>query len=384
MPMLRGRVLVLGPLPPPVHGAAVVTQGMLNWLRENGATVTVLDSSANSHGIGSIASHARAALYLLVRLWYHLVASARLLLRPDVLYIGGAGGSGLYFQVIPTFVAWVLRVPVVFHHHSSFYLDERSRPMAVLFRLTTGRSTHVALSRSMAEQLRTRYGGRRTDPRVVPLSNAIFVPAARPLPRGGGVGPVRVGHVSNLSLEKGMQEVVDTAAGLTAAGHPFELHVAGAAQDDVTRTLLDTLRGDPRVTVHGPLYGEALLDFYARLDLLLFPSRYRHEAAPMVVLEAASCGVPAVAYPIGSIPELVFAEELLAPAGGFAAHATALVGRWKQVGDELSQATLEGYRRSRDAAAEQRGALWASYLPGGSESDGAVLFSGGAERRPLS
>lgn len=366
MPALRGRVLALGPLPPPVHGAAVVTLKMLEWLRANGASVSVVDASVNSHGIGSIASRSRAVAYLLARLWYHLACCVRLTLRPDVLYVGGAGGLGLYFQLLPVFVARLLRVPVVFHHHSSAYLDRHSRSMAALCRLTTGRSTHIALSNSMAEQLLQRYSGPGARLRVVPLSNAIFVVDDEPVPvRDQAATTVRLGHVSNLSLEKGMQEVVDTAAQLSAAGHPFELHIAGAAQDAETKALLEAMRPDPRVIVHGPLYGAALQQLYGELDLLLFPSRYRHEAAPMVVLEAASRAVPAVAYPVGSLSEVVFAQELLAPAGCFAAHATDLVARWSTVGAELSWATIEGYQRSRKAATEQRDRLWQGYLAGG-------------------
>lgn len=364
--------MVLGPLPPPVHGAAVVTKRMLDWLRENGAAVSVVDASAGSHGIGSISSRPRVAAYLLARLWHHLRCCVRLLHRPAVLYIGGAGGSGLYFQLIPVLVARLLRVPVVFHHHNSAYLTEHSRPMALLCRMSTPRSTHIALSRSMARQLDERYFRHCPRSRVVALSNAIFVPDARPATVRDGASPVRLGHVSVLSLEKGLQEVVDTATELSAAGHPFELHIAGAAQDDRTQAVLDAvldpLRSDPRVTVHGPLYGAELVAFYDSLDLLLFPSSYRNEAAPLVVLEAASRGVPAVAYPVGSLPEIVFGEELLAPWGGFAAHATDLVGRWKQVGPGLSRAALEGYARSRAAAVQQREDLWADYL--GSDSAG--------------
>ena len=370
MPGLRGRVLVLGPLPPPVHGAAVVTKGMLDWLRENGGSVSVVDASVSSHGIGSIASRFRVATYLLARLWFHLVCCVRLVRRPEALYIGGAGGSGLYFQLIPVLVARLLRVPVVFHHHSSAYLAEHSRPMAWLCRLTAASSTHIALSASMAEQLRQRYLRRSKRPRILPLSNAIFVADAGPAHIRDGSSPVRVGHISNLSFEKGLQEVVDTATELRATGHDFELHIAGAAQDERTQAALDALleplRSDPRITVHGPLDGGALAAFYDTLDLLLFPSSYRHEAAPLVVLEAASRAVPAVAYPIGSLSEILFAGELLAAPGAFAEHVTHLVGRWKEVGAELSRATLEGYQRSRAAATEQREQLWVGYLGRGS------------------
>jgi len=343
---------------------------MVEWLRSSGVSVSVVNSSANSHGIGSIASTFGAGRYLLARLWSHLICCVRLLRRPNVLYIGGAGGAGLYFQLLPVLVARLLLVPVVFHHHSSAYLTAHSRPMAWMCRLTIGESTHVALSHSMAEQLHTRYAG----PRVISLSNAIFVPDAGPAPIRGGTAPVRIGHVSNLSLDKGMQEVVSTATELGAAGEAFELHIAGAAQDERTQARVDRLlepwRSDSRVFVHGALYGAELERFYDHLDLLLFPSQYRNEAAPLVVLEAASRGVPTLAYPIGSLAELVFAVELLAPVGHFVERATDLVGRWRDVGPELSRVTLDGYQRSREAAAEQRERLWVAYLGRDSNDSG--------------
>ncbi|MBA3294624.1 MAG: hypothetical protein H0T40_13065, partial [Geodermatophilaceae bacterium] len=49
-----GHVLVLGPLPPPVHGAAVVTVGMIEWLRRAGIRVSIVDASVDSHGIATI------------------------------------------------------------------------------------------------------------------------------------------------------------------------------------------------------------------------------------------------------------------------------------------------------------------------------------------
>lgn len=131
-----GRVLVLGPYPPPVHGAAVVTQGMTEWLRRAGVRVRVVDSSVDSHGIATISGFGLVARYLLARLWKHAACCAALLRRPDVLYVGGAGDRGLYFQLLCLTAARVLRVPVVFHHHSSAYLARHSRPMAMVCRLT--------------------------------------------------------------------------------------------------------------------------------------------------------------------------------------------------------------------------------------------------------
>lgn len=357
-----GRILVLGPLPPPVHGAAVVTEGMIGWLRRAGVTVQVVDSSVDSHGIATISGFRTIATYLLARLWKHAVCSAALLRRPKALYVGGAGDRGLYFQLICLIVARVMRVPVVFHHHSSAYLVAYSRPMALVCRVMAPGSVHLVLSELMRQQLEDSYG----VPTAESLSNTLFVRGDDLPPRTAVEGgPVRLGHISNLSIDKGMRDISDTVAALESAGRSFELHIAGPVADKATQDLLDGLqRGRRNVVVHGPLDGAGLVDFYDSLDLLLFPSRYRHEAAPMVVLEAASRSVPTLAHPVGSLPELVCSPELIVPIGKFAGRAAELVGEWAEVGADLSQQTYAGFLGQRAEAQDRLRRLWTAYLRG--------------------
>lgn len=356
----RGRVLVLGPLPPPVHGAAVVTEGMIEWLRRAGVRVDVVDASVDSHGIATISGIRDIVSYLSARLWKHLVCCVALLRRPDALYVGGAGDRGLYFQLICLIFARILRVPVVFHHHSSAYLAQPSRPMSLVCRAISDRSIHLVLSDQMRRELRALYGAGNAEA----VSNALFVRNESQARPQGRQRRVRLGHISNLSIDKGMQDVSETVAALEASGHDFELHIAGPVADQPTQDLLDSLgRGRENVVIHGPLHGGALVDFYDNVDLLLFPSRYRHEAAPMVVLEAASRSVPALAHPVGSLPELVCSPALLAPLGTFAERADELVAEWGLVGAGLSGSTHADFARRRSEADELLRKVWSRYLP---------------------
>jgi glycosyltransferase involved in cell wall biosynthesis len=74
--------------------------------------------------------------------------------------------------------------------------------------------------------------------------------------------------------------------------------------------------------------------FYRRLDVFLFPSSYKHEAEPLVVLEAARAGVPTVAFDTGCIPALVPDPEWLVAADGpFAQTATKIISRFVEAPD---------------------------------------------------
>jgi glycosyltransferase involved in cell wall biosynthesis len=65
----------------------------------------------------------------------------------------------------------------------------------------------------------------------------------------------------------------------------------------------------------GPIEPSAVDSFYRRLDVFVFPSRYVHEAEPMVVLEASRCGVPTIASRVGCLADMVPAPDWLVGKG---------------------------------------------------------------------
>lgn len=291
-------VVAVGPLPPPLHGAARVTSAAVELLRRAGVGVAMYDTGVQHTGaryhLARVAAHGKAAVR---------VAFGR---RVHAVYIGGAGGAGLWYQLVVAAAARLRGVPVVFHHHSSQYLNKRNAAMGLLCAVGRRGTTHVTLTASMSRGLRAGYP--RAE-RVVQLSNAAFLDVADALPIVTRRGVPIVGQVSNLSRAKGLVEVLDTFTQLRERGTDVELRLAGPVADAEDRRLIEAaIARDPaRVTYAGPLSPSEVPAFLAGLDLFLFPSRYRHEAEPLVVLEAAREGVPTLAYPVGGLPEVLAA-----------------------------------------------------------------------------
>jgi glycosyltransferase involved in cell wall biosynthesis len=75
------------------------------------------------------------------------------------------------------------------------------------------------------------------------------------------------------------------------------------------------------VTFHGALTHDALRPMMERADLLLLTSR--HDAAPMVVREAAVAGVPTVGTAVGLVEEWAPDAAVAVPVGNDAALARA-------------------------------------------------------------
>lgn len=132
------------------------------------------------------------------------------------------------------------------------------------------------------------------------------------------IGPDRpcIGHLANLSVEKGSVDLIRAAAPLWQAGQRFHLLLAGPMMPNFRRFWRSLPPGVRRwVMLTGPLPEEQKPDFYAALDLFALPSR--SDSFGLVLLEAWAAGVPCVGYRAGGVAEVIHHDEdgLLVPCG---------------------------------------------------------------------
>ncbi len=105
--------------------------------------------------------------------------------------------------------------------------------------------------------------------------------------------------IGRLSPEKGVLEMIDAWAQLP----DVPLLVAGDGPL-FGKTQLAVDRANGNVKLLGQLNAEKTVAHIKGARLLIFPSRW-HEPFGMALLEAAACGVPAIASRVGGVPELV-------------------------------------------------------------------------------
>lgn len=115
--------------------------------------------------------------------------------------------------------------------------------------------------------------------------------------------PARLLHVAHMTPVKDHEMLLAAAAELDARGVSFELDVIGidVAGDGRIAGRAAELGLADRVRFHGFLPHPAMRPFFEKADLLVMTSRY--EAGPLVVLEAATAGVPSVGTNVGHLAE---------------------------------------------------------------------------------
>jgi glycosyltransferase involved in cell wall biosynthesis len=111
-----------------------------------------------------------------------------------------------------------------------------------------------------------------------------------------------IGHLANLSWEKGTVDLVTAAQRLWQRGLKFRLLLAGPMMPNFHRFWQRQPPGLP-VSLLGAIADEEKKDFYAACDLFALPSR--SDSFGLVLLEAWANGMPCVGYRAGGIAEVI-------------------------------------------------------------------------------
>ena len=209
-------------------------RALVDLLGQTGWHITTIDTAVPQGASGII--------YHLKRIRAHVKAVWTLLMlgRADrrALYIGGAGGNGLWYQVAVAIVGSILGFRIVFHHHSYAYLNQRKLAMRLIARVPFRGGCHILLCAAMARAFHDVYGSMAP---VVVISNSSFLelpPRPRSPRRPNLRDGLTLGHLSNLTIEKGLADVIRTLEAFVGAGLPASLRLAGPILTDEARELI--------------------------------------------------------------------------------------------------------------------------------------------------
>jgi glycosyltransferase involved in cell wall biosynthesis len=327
--------LFVGFFPPPVNGQRIVTQRMFERL-DAVATVASCDIDRFRH-LGPFSKLVSAIIgcVSLIRARIHGYAT---------LYLAPHSGAGLIYSWLIALTSRCCGYGLVVHYHSYRNMGRHTRLMAGFLALCGPDALHIVLAPPMARDLRRLYGPAR---HVTVLSNTTFIPP-RAVERAFAGRRLRVGHLSNLSREKGIGSVLDSLRELWARGVEVELWLAGPAEDAETGRMIDEARatfGD-RINYLGRLSASDVRRFYDDIDIFLFPTAYEHEAEPLVIVDAISAGVPVIATDRGCIGYLLgVTGGRVLPAEDFVAQSAEQIAAWAQDPGQLAAVSAHAQAR---------------------------------------
>lgn len=302
----------------------------------------------------NLASPTTAGLgYHVGRFARHVAAVRTLLVRRrtyGTAYFSLPGGLGLVYMIPVLATARLLAYRVILHHHSFAYVQRRSQIASLVFLVAGAEHVSVVLCDSMREGLLTRY---RSISKTFVLSNCWLIEPGEQRPMSGSQQCV-LGHLSNLSISKGLDTVINTFAELRARGINVRLALAGPFSDAGASALTNAARQlfGTDVEYRGALYGDEKTSFFSEVDVFMFASRYPNEAQPLVVEEALAAGCVVVAAERGCLrpdSEACLAISVL-PADSSTADFADQIERLSKLvdGPQIAQAEASARRSSAE------------------------------------
>jgi len=141
----------------------------------------------------------------------------------------------------------------------------------------------------MADILSSMYGV--SDSKINIISNISFY-QSNEFVRDKENLPIKIGHLANLSVDKGALYFVEICRYLKKRDFKFHAYIAGPFLDDeVEKEVLIAVEEIESLKYEGSVYGQKKEAFLSSLDVFVFPSKYRNEAEPLVLFEAGRYGV---------------------------------------------------------------------------------------------
>ena len=303
------RVLVVGPIPPPLHGVTVMTEALLDGVVGTDWDFVHVDTS-DHRSIDNIGRFDLRNVVLAIR---HVARFARMMwrTRPDIVYLPLSFGlAGFTRDAAFLIAARVSSAHVVVHAHGGQYHEFYRRMPAAARCVMRFCLARVQLIIVLSEAQRSQFDGwAPRGARVAVVPNGVrdewSACAPKRVPREGGM----VLFLGNLMVQKGFLDVLDAVPIVLRTVPRARFVFAGRpAWDADTAALVSARLREPEVESATAFVGVVWAAERRRLledaDILVFAPRW-HEGQGLVALEAMSAGLPIVATASGGLAETV-------------------------------------------------------------------------------
>ena len=302
------RVLIVGPLPPPVGGVETVTKAVLESDALRVFEVRHCDTTKGR-------PKQTQGKFDLGNIWWALIHFSRMLshavaYRPDVVYMPvTATWSGFWRDAVLALLARLAGAKIAGHVHGAWFdrILARQGLTGRLVRASIEKYDTLLMLGAPWKKLVERYGYGGKILIVSPTVSRECFGVGSMFDRRYDVTSARGLFVGQVGARKGVFELLDALHRLRLADDTTRMTIVGPPEFEgewaavMERCKVLNIADIVRFT--GPLEGEALYSEFRNSDYFVLPSH--SEGLPIVVLEAGMFGLPVVATPVGAVTDVL-------------------------------------------------------------------------------
>lgn len=289
-------------LPPPVHGMSFINKQILTMADSVIEDLYVINTTP-SETLGSANFFRKLKRYFTMFFnFWKVLHKTRI---NECIYRPINGGKGQLIDILFILLMRSYRRKIYLHHHSYNYINSKSYLFSLLNLLVGKDTTHIVLSRHMQNGLMAMYGIKEQQFRV--LSNCAFIEEQSfKYESVQEHSLIKIGYLSNVTVTKGIDVFLEICERLINSGLNIQAIIAGPYNDKDSELLVSGFCQKNKNAIYtGPIYGQQKEDFFKEIDVFVFPSKYKNEAEPLVIYEAASFGSYVVGSEVGTMKEAI-------------------------------------------------------------------------------
>lgn len=342
----KPRLLMVVPLPPPVHGSSMVSQSIKESRILNDAFEMDFVNLSTSRKMEEIDKRSRV-LYAKKAVRF-IVSYARTVWnlatrRYDLCYLAiTCHGVGFLKDAPFVLLCKLFGKKVVIHQHNKGMAKDVNKPVYKwLFHRVYNKSKVILLSWYLYKDIKTVVA----RDNVMVCHNGIKPTVEWPFEKCENEKP-HILFLSNLIIEKGVLVLLDALKMLKDRKLRFVCDFVGSETKDMDATRFAKEakeRGLENVAIyHGRKYGKEKEKYFHQADIFAFPTFYFNECFPLVNLEAMEYGLPVISTNEGGIP-----DEIINGKNGFVVEA----GNAEMLADAIEKLIID--KQLRKAMGEE-------------------------------
>lgn len=300
----KKRILMVAPLPPPVHGSSMMTQYIKDSQVINESLSLDWVNLSTSRSIDEIGkrNHIKLWRFLLSYLKAFWKLATR---RYDACYLAITCHGGGFLKDAPfVLLCKLFKNKIIIHQHNKGMANDVDRPIyKQLFPLVYKNTTVILLSWRLYADIEKIV--KKEQVKICPNG----IPTTKVYPKNLIPHIPQIIFLSNLIETKGVFILLDALKMLKDEGYLFQCKFVGGETNEIdTNRFNDEVKKrclDENVIYLGKRYGEEKNEILAQSDILSFPTYYNNECFPLVILEAMQQGVAVISTDEGGIPDIV-------------------------------------------------------------------------------
>jgi len=299
---MKNRLLFLCPLPPPIHGASLVSKQIVDSKMINEMYECDYVNISASRKVEEIGHNSFFKLFRLI-IAYAKALGMILTRRYDLCYMAiTCHGIGFLKDAPFVLLCKLFCHKIIIHQHNKGMSNDFNKPVFRNLLPIVYNNTRVIL---LSEYLYSDIS------KVVKKEQISICPNGIPdIQNNENKHYHTIPHIlflSNMIVEKGVLTLLDALKIINERGFLFECDLVGNETFELSHQRIIeeiTKRGlDEVACFHGVKYGIDKLLFFENADIFSFPTS--NECFPLVILEAMRSKLPIISTSVGGIPDLV-------------------------------------------------------------------------------